>query len=156
MERCDDDELLLLLLLMVVGLLILVAEFAECTRSRLSRGGDVAITVTVAAIDGGEVMIGTIVVSDLEVVIDGLEDARPADVCGRDGCVDEEEFIADDGCAEKDAGRAVAEVGRGAFGRGPGLQEKGEMDFWYTEQVMAGMVGAVISCVLVRICPIKR
>ena len=141
MDRCDEDELLLLLLLIVVGLLILVEELAECTRSRLSRGGDVAVAV--AAVDGGEVMIGTIVVSDLEVVIDGLEDARPEDVCGRDGCVDDE-FVADDGCAEKDAGRAVAEVGRGAFGRGPGLQEKGEMDFWYTEQVMAGMVETVV------------
>ena len=124
MDRCDEDELLLLLLLVVVGLLILVEELPGCTRSRESRGGD----VDVEAIDVGEVMLGTIVLSDFAVDIEGLEDVRPEEVCGRDGWVDDEP-AADDGGAEKDAGRAVADMGRVALGRGPGLQEKGEMDF---------------------------
>jgi len=130
MERCDDDELLLLLLLIVVGLLILVEVLADCTRSRVSRGGDVAVE----AVDSGEVMVGTIVLSDSTVDIIGLEDVRPEEVCGRDGRVDDDEE-ADDGGAEKDAGRVT-------FGRGPGLQANGEMGFLYSVQYIAGMVVA--------------
>jgi len=137
MDRCEDAELLLLLLLIVVGLLLLVEELADCTRSRESRGGDVAVE----AVDGGEVVIGTIVVSDSA---GDTEVGRPEEVCGRSGRVDDEadEAVADDRGAEKDAGRAVADMGRVALGRGPGLQEKGEMDLLYVVQVMAGMVGA--------------
>ena len=142
MDRCDDAELLLLLLLIVVGLLLLTEELADCTRSRVSRGGDVAVE----AVGGSEVVVGTIVLSDSAVATEGLEVVWPEEVCGRNGRIDDEadESVADNRGAENDAGRADADIGRVALGRGPGLQEKGEMDLLYVVQVMAGMIGAVM------------
>jgi hypothetical protein len=138
-DRCEDAELLLLLLLIVVGLLMVVEGLAECTRARVYWGGD----AEVGAVANGEVMMGTIVISDLDTDIEGLEDDRPEEVCGRCGW-DVEDSVADDGGAENDAGRAEADTERVAVGRGPGLQAKGEMDFEYGVQVMAGIVKAVV------------
>lgn len=146
-DRCEDAELLLLLLLIVVGLLMFVEELVECTLARVSCVGDVAFEV----VEGVQVMIGTIVVEDFEADIEGLEDVRPEDVCGLVDCVEEaDEFVADDGGEEKDAGRADTDVGRVALGRGPGLQANGETDFLYSVQNIAGMVEGVcgVCCCL--------